>query len=102
MSAYRDAREALSQLAEQARAEVTAEAVERLDPSAYLYVSGALQEYAAAVHLATLEATANAVEGVCEIEVVARWEARLTAAQARLSDAVNAAVVLGGVGGGEL
>ena len=99
MSAYHDAREALTQLAEQARHEVTGPAVEALDPSAYLYVSGALQEYAAAVHLATQEALALAVESVCEIEVVARWEGRLATAQDRLSDAVGAALVLGALGG---
>ena len=102
MSAYRDAREALSQLAEQARAEVTAEAVERLDPSAYPFIVQALGAYAAAVHWATQEALALAVESVDEIEVVARWEQRLAAARARLSDAVGVALVLGAVGGGEL
>ena len=100
MSHYSDARQALTQIAEQARHEVTAEAVERLDPSAYLYVSGALQEYAAAVHDATQEATALAVEGVAAGECITRWEGRLAAAQARLSDAVAAALVLGSVGGG--
>ncbi|WP_249020563.1 hypothetical protein [Conexibacter sp. S30A1] len=102
MSAYRDACEALSKIAEQARHAVTADAVEQLDPAAYLFIVEALGAYSVAVHLATQEATANAVEGVDEIEVVARWEARLAAAQARLSDAVGAAVVLGAVGGGEL
>lgn len=101
MSAYQDAREALQAIAEQARAEITAEAVEALDPAAYLYVSAALQDYAAAVHDATQEATALAVEGVESGECITRWEGRLAAAQGRLSDAVAAALVLGAVGGGD-
>ncbi|WP_249021048.1 hypothetical protein [Conexibacter sp. S30A1] len=101
MSSYQDARQALTQLAEQARHEVTGPAVEALDPSAYLYVAGALQDYARAVHDATQEATALAVEGVEADECVTRWETRLATAQRRLSDAVNAALVLSGVGGGE-
>ena len=98
MSAYRDACEALSKIAEQARHEVTADAVERLDPSAYPFIVEALGAYSVAVHLATQEATANAVEGVEADECVTRWEGRLAAAQARLGDAVNAAAVLGAVG----
>ena len=94
MSAYRDAREALEAIADKARQEVTAEA-ERLDPSAYPFVIEAVDCYARAVHCATSEATALAVEGVEETAVVAHWEQRVGSAQSRLSDAVNAALAVG-------
>lgn len=97
MSSYRDAREALEAIANEARQEVTTEA-ERLDPSAYPFVIEAVDRYAHAVHYATSEATALAVEGVEAVECVARWEQRLAAARARLSDTVGAAVLLSGLG----
>ena len=97
MGAYRDARRALEAIADEAKREVTAEA-DRLDQSAYGYVIEAVERYAQAVHSATSEATALAVEGIEAVECVTRWEQRLAAAQARLSDAVGAAVALSGLG----
>ena len=102
MSSYREARKALEAIGANARQEATAKVAERLDPSAYGYVLEAVERCAAEVHSATLEATANAVEGVEATEVVASWEARFSAAQARLSDAVGAAVLRSTLGGDEL
>ena len=102
MSAYRDAREALEAIGANACQEVTAQAADRLDPSAFGFVVEAVDRCAAQVHAATLEATALAVEGVGASEVVAQWEARFSAAQQRLSDTVGAAVLLSGLGGDAL